>query len=640
MPSEQRAKQRGKYTTRACEECRRRRAKCDGTRPACSRCLQWQITCQYSTAEDGRRPASKAYVLQLRQRIDTLERLLERNGIDPQEGKASGSTKRQKTEASIDDLTEIFDGRLALDEALNFDGDGEMRYFGPMSGRLQFKSSSSISILGPVDAITAEVGFSRLIQDHLIELYFAWESPWRYWSPLLHLSMLAVASRYSHRLDVRSDPHDSNTAGMMFLEHAKPYLHKDIEKPSLTTVQALALIGTFYIATGADAAGWLHHGMANRLSLDMGLNLDPMGFQETNILSLREAQLRRQIYWALYCHDKMSSLYTGRICSMLESQGAVKIPDDDEEVSQTSDCTRKAFRSLQRAMIRIAQIQEKIILSLWAPKLRLRVDQRSLFLNSCLLDLNSWLYDLPPDLRIDRSTPNNIPHAYTLHMVYHTTRIILARPFLPTNKDHVSNVQTATSRATPNMSEIMNLATSVSRESARAICIAGNKYRAVFGSSQQSPITATHCTLSAALVLLGESEAEAMVTMAKLPYSNSDSPASSADLVKNKLKLCLTILEELGGSWHTARLIAHNLRRLCFSVTSDESFSVPAAETKADFAQNLAGALVEGSERVTDAFGIPDSLPDSLGFSVPAESLPLDYGFFDILNEATWSKMC
>ncbi|KAL4792427.1 fungal-specific transcription factor domain-containing protein [Aspergillus venezuelensis] len=674
MPLEQRSKHRGKYTKRACEECRRRRAKCNGTRPACSRCLQWQISCQYSIAEDGRRPAPKAYVFQLRQRIDTLERLLEQHGIDPHEENASGSVKQQNTESSVDELTESLEGRLALDEALNFDGDGEMRYFGPMSGRLQFKSSFSTSsppnavienspitnpitpaVLDLVDAIMAETGFSRSIQDHLLELYFTWENPWfavvdeelfrrdmatggRYWSPPLHLSMLAMGSRYSHRLDVRSNPHDSNTAGMMFLERAKPYLHKEIEKPSLTTVQALVVIGMFYIAIGADAACWLHHGMANRLSLDMGLNLDPMGFQEPNILSIREAQLRRQIYWALYCHDKMSSLYTGRICSMLETQGAVNIPDDDEEVSQTSNCTRKAFRSLQRAMVRIAQIQEKILLSLWAPKLRLRADQRPPFLKSCLLDLKSWFYDLSSDLRIDRSTPSNIPHAYTLDMIYHTTKIILARPFLPAEKNHASNAQTSTSEATANMSEIMKLAISVSRESARAVCLAGHKYRAVFGSFQQSPITATHCILSAASVLLGEFEAETMVAMAKLPASNLVLPASPATPVKNNLKLCLTVLEELGDSWHTARLIAHNLRRLCFSVTSDESFSIPAAEPKTDSAQNLTEALVEGYEKVSNVFDIPGSLSDSLGFCVPAESLPLDYGFFDILNEATWDK--
>ncbi len=35
-------------------------------------------------------------------------------------------------------------------------------------------------------------------------------------------------------------------------------------------------------AIGADAAGWLHQGMANRLAIDMGLNLDGAGSHNTS----------------------------------------------------------------------------------------------------------------------------------------------------------------------------------------------------------------------------------------------------------------------------------------------------------------------------------------------------------------------
>ena len=68
---------------------------------------------------------------------------------------------------------------------------------------------------------------------------------------------------------------------------------------------------------GADAAGWLHHGMANRLCLDMGLNMDPARLEKTITMSAREIRLRRQIYWTMYFHDKLCASYTGRICSML-----------------------------------------------------------------------------------------------------------------------------------------------------------------------------------------------------------------------------------------------------------------------------------------------------------------------------------
>lgn len=68
---------------------------------------------------------------------------------------------------------------------------------------------------------------------------------------------------------------------------------------------------------GSDAAGWLHQGMANRLALDMGFNMDPSVLSGAVALSSIEIELRRQIYWALYCHDKLSASYTGRVCTLL-----------------------------------------------------------------------------------------------------------------------------------------------------------------------------------------------------------------------------------------------------------------------------------------------------------------------------------
>lgn len=73
---------------------------------------------------------------------------------------------------------------------------------------------------------------------------------------------------------------------------------------------------------GSDAAGWLHQGMANRLALDMGFNMDPAVLAGAVALPAIEIELRRQIYWALYCHDKLSASYTGRVCTLLVSTAA------------------------------------------------------------------------------------------------------------------------------------------------------------------------------------------------------------------------------------------------------------------------------------------------------------------------------
>lgn len=263
---------------------------CDGDKPSCSRCRQWSISCRYSATEDGRRPAPKSYVLLLRERIKWLERLLEQHGIDHSTGHGAGSKdKHMSMSSEVDDLCESFKGELTLNGSLNFDQDGEMRYFGPTSGRLQFSDCcSSEQVTGPAihssdpepvlnginideyldptifDPVIDEFGIPKPLEDRLIDLYFTWEQPWypvvdevlfreslssrgRYWSPLLHNSILAMGSRFCRECwDVRTDPGGPNTAGKPFLEQARELLYAEMEHPSLTTIQALGNIGMFY----------------------------------------------------------------------------------------------------------------------------------------------------------------------------------------------------------------------------------------------------------------------------------------------------------------------------------------------------------------------------------------------------------
>ena len=115
------------------------------------------MRCQYSTAEDGRQPAPKSYVVMLRNRIELLERILRNNGIDADASvaqlMAENNVSKQPTDpgcsasSNMDDLCVTFDGALTLDESLNFDQDGEVRYFGPTSGRLLFRSSLNSKFL-------------------------------------------------------------------------------------------------------------------------------------------------------------------------------------------------------------------------------------------------------------------------------------------------------------------------------------------------------------------------------------------------------------------------------------------------------------------------------------------------------------
>lgn len=57
--------------------------------------------------------------------------------------------------------------------------------------------------------------------------------------------------------------------------------------------------------------------MAVRLALDMGFNLDAATLGGSVSMPPEEVAFRRQIYWAIYCDDKLASIYTGRVCTLL-----------------------------------------------------------------------------------------------------------------------------------------------------------------------------------------------------------------------------------------------------------------------------------------------------------------------------------
>lgn len=70
-------------------------------------------------------------------------------------------------------------------------------------------------------------------------------------------------------------------------------------------------------SSGADATAWLRQGMAKQLALDLGINLDAQRVSGSDSISAEEVELRRVLYWSMYCDDKLAAAYTGRVCTLL-----------------------------------------------------------------------------------------------------------------------------------------------------------------------------------------------------------------------------------------------------------------------------------------------------------------------------------
>ena len=105
------------------------------------------------------------------------------------------------------------------------------------------------------------------------------------------------------------------------------------------------------------------------------------------------------------------------------------------------------------------------------------------------------------------------------------------------------------------------------------------------------------------------------------------------------------VLDELSKAWHPARHIGRNLRKLCCSATSDGMFSqkshtlpdTNSLEPPLDLGFDLPFSLDDIEPDLQ--FSPGNALANQLELSVPMESLPVDYGFFDFLNQTGWDQM-
>jgi hypothetical protein len=162
--------------------------------------------------------------------------------------------------------------------------------------------------------------------DHLLGLFWTWQNPWQYFvsptlllasiqtdptslygtfhCPLLLATIYSLASRYSDRPEVRTDPLDPNTAGDTFLAQAKVMLQHESEAPTTRTVQAVLLLSLCEVARDNEALGFVYCGMATRMALNLGLHVDSSPCISEGLLTANEVQDRQITWWGVYMLDK------------------------------------------------------------------------------------------------------------------------------------------------------------------------------------------------------------------------------------------------------------------------------------------------------------------------------------------------
>ena len=209
---------------------------------------------------------------------------------------------------------------------------GELRYFGESSNfsimqnqAIKVPSSVQARMRG-IEAARAMPGFfepSDELRDHLLALYWKWQNCWqyivprelfvrdlyvdkaeRYCTPLLLYTVLAFASRYSTRPELRTDPNDANTAGEAFAAQARTILHHEYEAPTYTTVQAAGLLGLYWASIDNEGLGFIYIGMATRMAMNLGLHCDCSSYEANGFITKDDVEARNVTFWGIYVLDK------------------------------------------------------------------------------------------------------------------------------------------------------------------------------------------------------------------------------------------------------------------------------------------------------------------------------------------------
>lgn len=149
--------------------------------------------------------------------------------------------------------------------------------------------------------------------EHLLSLYQCWVHPFyafvswdlflhdmgrgrtEYCSSLLVNAMLSFACHYSDRPLARTDPTNSDTAGDYFYAEAKHMLEQ-IDRPTLTTVQALGIMSLRETSAGRDSNGYQLAGRCVRMAIELGLHLSVV---KNNVRST-EGEVQKLTFWAVF----------------------------------------------------------------------------------------------------------------------------------------------------------------------------------------------------------------------------------------------------------------------------------------------------------------------------------------------------
>ncbi|RCH87475.1 hypothetical protein CU098_006704 [Rhizopus stolonifer] len=405
--------------SRACDECRKRKVKCDGVQP-CNRCRRSNTECVFAKLPPKRGPP-KQYMENLEHRLQRVESALKNLTTPVQkilDDALIGRPMFEHTHELCHDDTQsdISDSLTEL----------------PLPEELTTSRQFMIEVQGLTDIYFEHVHkYMPMIHkpSFLKQMHSMTNPP----SRLLLLSMCAVASRWVVNTDARP--------GYDYYQLAYELLDDFLDAPRLSTIQALLLLVKYQESlprNGYFHRAYMYLGMAVSMCHDLGL---PQMIEETH-----DAETRRRTFWVAFVYDLLMSIEQGRTTYFDVHQCTIGFPS----VTSEEGPALEELITNQNILIQLGKVLSDIYSMARRTTQRQqsqgyqRSDQQTIQEQARLFSLHThlenFLYEVPPPLMysptqdienypVERQAIGD-PFIGFLHMTYHFSVILLHRIYM------------------------------------------------------------------------------------------------------------------------------------------------------------------------------------------------------------------
>lgn len=240
----------------------------------------------------------------------------------------------------------------------------------------------------------------------------------------------------------RPTPAESRSWSARLISNAESQLIELLDQSSVTAVQTLILLGSFFVYHGRPNLSFSLLGATVKCPHAAGLHKDPVGMPDA------EAEERKRVWWTIYTWDRFSSVTYGRPISIYDNDCSVSMPGDVEEIvdfknAEHGDVPPVCFSTYQRELNKLYLIASPAIKQVYSATkgtARSQAHEYLLLVEEVTSHLWQWRQSLPSDLSLDMSEDCPVSpdfgrkahylQSLSLHLTFDSVLIILHRPFL------------------------------------------------------------------------------------------------------------------------------------------------------------------------------------------------------------------